>query len=124
MLKRIARLLSRLFSMDDESINRVTAKDAFVGFPLLMTIASWISWPFYPLFLLIEMFEGLATLIVLACAVVFQVTIYLIVTDGPSFWRVVLCSVSGFGLFGSFVLYPLHRRWRGRGLKRRGLWKR
>lgn len=121
MLKRIARLLSRSFSMDDESINRVTAKDAFVGFPLLMTIASWISWPFYPLFLLLELFEGLAALLVLVCAVVFQVTIYLIVTDGPSFWRVLLCSVSGFVLFGYFVAYPLFRCRKGLGRRRRGL---
>jgi hypothetical protein len=121
MLKRFARLLSRSFSMDDESINRVTAKDAFVGFPLMMTIAWFVSLPLYPLFLLFELLEGLAALCVLACAVVFQVTIYLNVTDGPSFWRVLLCSVSGFGLFGVFVLYPLHRRRNGRGAKRRGL---
>lgn len=124
MLKRIARLLPRAFSLDDASINRVTAKDLLIGLPLLWLI----SWPLHvlyvllcPLFVLFELCESLGGLFILACAIVFQVTIYLILTDGASFWRVLLCAVSGLGLFGYFVLFPLYRRRRGRGGVRRGL---
>lgn len=107
--------------MDDQSINRVTAKDAFIGFPLLMTIVWFVSLPFYPLFWLIELLEEAAALCVLISVVVFMITGYLIMTDGPTLWRVVLCSTSGLVLFSYFVLFPLYLRRRGHGRKRRGL---
>lgn len=117
MLKRFGGLLSRSFSTDDESINRVTAKDALVGLPL-----PWlISLPLYPLFFLFQVFEVSAAICFVVCVFVFPITGYLIVTDGATLGRVLLCLTSGFVLFGYFVLYPLYLRRRGLGRHRRGL---
>lgn len=121
MLKRSARFLSRSFSTDDDSIDRVTAKDAFIGLPLLMTVLWFVSLPLYPLFFLFQLFEFAAAVCFLVCVFVFPITGYLIVTDGATLWRVLLCFASGFVLFGYFVLYPLYLRRHGLSRRRRGL---
>lgn len=107
MIKWIGQQLSKGFDTDVENINRVTFKDAMVGFPLMILVLWVLMLPLLPLILLIELFEIVAALVILASVFAAPVTLYAIFDGRGSFFTWVIFMASAWILLGRYILFPI-----------------
>ncbi|MFK7884916.1 MAG: hypothetical protein AB8F26_12130 [Phycisphaerales bacterium] len=106
------------FDLDDDKLNRVTARDArafvrFINSPQLLAIRILLI-PILillaPIFVMIAVFQGLAVLFAIAAGVVFLLTSQQLIVGNFS-WQVLLAwSVSGLVSLSIFVGFPLLKR--------------
>lgn len=107
MIKWFTRQLSKGFDTDSEQVNRVTARDATVGFPIMLVVAFVLLVPVLPLILLAELFEFIAALILLICVFAAPITLFAIVDGRGTVLAWVIFVFSSWVLLGRYVFFPI-----------------
>lgn len=110
MIKWFARQLSKGFDTDPEHVNRVTVKDATVGFPILVMLIWVLTIPLLPLIILIELFEFVSALVLLACIFAAPITLYAIIDGRGTVLTWVVFIASSWVLLVRYLFFPIIKR--------------
>lgn len=110
MIKWLGRQLSKGFDTDPEHINRVTVKDATVGFPILIVVIWVLMLPLLPLFMLIDLLEVVGAVVIVVSLFAVPVSLFMIIDGQATIWTWLLFVGSLWVLLGRYVFFPILMR--------------